>query len=108
MVRFSSPLRAARWLVLSPLLLLACSSASDEPPPVQGKLPDGSVTSVLDVPLRCDDLGANQGWREAVCEKDGNNACQGQGPATTDCGHCCEAPAPATCAQIAKQKGWAG
>lgn len=106
MVR-ASTVRLACQLVLGPLLL-ACSDTGEEPPSGRGKPPDSAVEAMLDVPLRCDDLGANQGWREAVCEKGGNRACQGQGPGTSDCERCCEAPAPATCAQIAAQRGWAG
>ena len=37
------------------------------------------------------------------CEKGGNGACKGSGPATSDCDHCCTG---LSCAQVVAQKGW--
>ena len=35
------------------------------------------------IQLTCDQMGG------AVCEAEGNGACSGKGPASSDCDHCC-------------------
>jgi hypothetical protein len=58
----------------------------------------------------CGDLGAQNGWSEAYCEWNGNGACNGEGPATWDCDHCCAPPPPPapdpSCGDLAAQNGW--
>jgi murein DD-endopeptidase MepM/ murein hydrolase activator NlpD len=41
--------------------------------------------------LSCGERAAASGWAQAFCEWNGNDACEGQGPATSDCDHCCNA-----------------
>lgn len=97
-----------RWLTAGAWLLLACGDVSDEAPPRRAPAVPADVQQVtLDVPLLCDDVGVNRGWREAICEQGGNKACAGQGEATSDCARCCEAPPPPRCAEVAQQRGWA-
>jgi hypothetical protein len=61
-----------------------CCDASAPPPPPP---PPPSKPS-------CGQLAAQNGWTDALCEWNGNGACGGQGPATSDCDHCCEAGSP--------------
>jgi hypothetical protein len=38
----------------------------------------------------CGDLAKQNGWANAACEWNGNGACGGVGPSTSDCDHCCQ------------------
>src|SRR5262249_6040060 len=60
----------------------ACASGGQPPPPPPPSEPT------------CGQLAAQKGWSNALCEWNGNHACDGQGPATSDCDHCCDASAP--------------
>jgi hypothetical protein len=61
-------------------------------------------------PLTCGDLASKNGWADSYCEWNGNGACNGQGPATSDCAHCCrptQAPPPdPSCGDLASREGW--
>lgn len=51
----------------------------------------------------CGELAAAEGWPSAACEWDGNAACAGHGPATSDCDHCCSRQ---SCQDHAASQGW--
>lgn len=40
--------------------------------------------------LTCGELAAQNGWANAACEWNGNDACNGQGVPTDDCDFCCD------------------
>jgi murein DD-endopeptidase MepM/ murein hydrolase activator NlpD len=40
--------------------------------------------------ISCGDLAQQNGWAQAACEWNGNNACNGQGTPTYDCDYCCQ------------------
>ncbi len=70
---------------------LAKGAAPPDEPPGGGTGGTGTGTggaSNQSSDLSCGQLGAQNGWSEAYCEWNGNNACKGQGPHTLDCDHC--------------------
>lgn len=55
----------------------------------------------------CGQLSAEQGYISGACESNGNGACGGQGPASSDCEHCCDTcDAGITCGDLAEEQGW--
>ena len=58
----------------------------------------GDTTSV-----NCMTLAEQNGWDNMYCEFGGNNACQGMGPETSDCDHCCTGY---SCIQLVRDKEW--
>jgi murein DD-endopeptidase MepM/ murein hydrolase activator NlpD len=65
----------------------------------------GEPTTETDGPPgpSCGELAAAQGWPSAACEWNGNAACAGHGPATSDCDHCCSQQ---SCQDHASGQGW--
>ncbi|HQF25992.1 MAG TPA: hypothetical protein PL065_21175, partial [Polyangiaceae bacterium] len=51
----------------------------------------------------CGELGNAKGWGNLYCERNGNGACQGKGPATSDCDHCCTGT---PCVKVVEANGW--
>lgn len=64
----------------------------------------GAGTDPSGEPLpSCGDLATASGWPAAACEWNGNGACDGHGPATADCEHCCSG---LDCAGVQAAAGW--
>lgn len=54
--------------------------------------------------MTCAQYAALEGWGDNLyCETDGNGACQGKGPDTLDCDHCCTG---FSCHQLVKERQW--
>ncbi|MEM6290560.1 MAG: M23 family metallopeptidase [Myxococcota bacterium] len=56
----------------------------------------------------CGQLSEQEGYINGACEWNGNGACNGMGPATSDCDHCCDVcDFGTTCGDLAAEQGWA-
>lgn len=55
----------------------------------------------------CGELAATLDYAAGRCEVNGNGACGGSGPATSDCEHCCDTcESGVTCGDVAQEQGW--